>query len=276
VTYYFKSMCVITIALLLCSCFSKYWGKDFVYKKEKNQLRVVTYNINYGERKWHISSPQKTTNAIRRLDGDIVLLQESNPFWQAYLNKQLFDLYPYRLYKHDDSAGGLAILSKYPINNQRYTDSLIGWHPAWIFDVNTPIGVLQMANLHLTPPLISKADPNFSVAAYFSTPVIRDREIRYYYQLINPNLPTIIAGDFNESDNGFVTQFLKQKGFKDAQSMQGKGLNTWRWSLGLITLQRKLDHIFYNHAITETRVQLLHDGDSDHYPLAVDLVRVAS
>ncbi len=246
-------------------------GNDRVVQKNNNHLRIVTYNINWGNSTWPITAPQKTADAIKLLDGDIVLLQEATAFWQNYFKEHLSELYPYQLFKPKDDGGGLAVLTKYPVRDQQYTHSLIGWHPGWIFDVASPYGKVQIANLHLTPPLISKDNLNFNLSAYFSTPAIREREIEFYYQFIQPHLPTVIAGDFNEGTQGLVTQFLNQHGFIDVQFQQAKKKSTWQWRFGLFMVQQQLDHIFYNNSFIETNAQVYYGGDSDHFPLAVDL-----
>ncbi|RUR19664.1 hypothetical protein ELY21_03440 [Legionella sp. km535] len=259
------------ILLILPSCSAKFMGNDRVVQKNINHLRIVTYNINWGNSTWPITAPQKTVDAIKLLDGDIVLLQEATAFWQNYFKEHLSELYPYQLFKPKDDGGGLAVLTKYPVRDQQYTHSLIGWHPGWIFDVASPYGKVQIANLHLTPPLISKDNLNFNLSAYFSTPAIREREIEFYYQFIQPYLPTVIAGDFNEGTQGLVTQFLNQHGFTDVQFQQGKKKSTWQWRFGLFMVQQQLDHIFYNNSFIETNAQVYYGGDSDHFPLAVDL-----
>ena len=271
----FKWFGLVLMLLILSSCYTRFFTRDLLYKKEKNQLRVVTYNVNWGEKEFPVTAPQETTNAIKLLDGDIVLLQEATSFWQTYFKEHLTNIYPYQSFKSQGDAGGLAVLSKYPFTTQEYTQSAIGWHPGWIIDVDSPYGMLQVADLHLTPPLVSKANLNFGLGAYFSSPGIREKEIDYYYQFLRRNVPTIIAGDFNEEDHGFVTQFLNQHGFVDAQFKHGRHEFTWHWKIGFITIHRKLDHIFYNHWFKETRTQVYHGGDSDHDPLAVDLTRLS-
>lgn len=271
---YFKGISSIYILiLLLSSCYTKPDRIEPIHKKKKGEVRVVTYNINWGDKNFSITEPQKTLDAIKYIDGDIVLLQEVTPYWNYYLKAQLSEVYPYLLFKTDGKAGGLAVLSKYPVSGQQYIKSPIGWHNGWIMNVNSPWGVLQVANLHLTPPLINKANPSFSLSAYFSTPMIRKKEITNYYRFLKKSYPSIIAGDFNEDNNGFVTQFLNEHGYTDAKNRQSLFEFTWQWNLGLITLKRKLDHVFYNQSFIEKKAQSIRYGDSDHLPLVVDLKR---
>lgn len=273
---YSKWICLISVVLLLTACFSKLSNYFNVSKKAANQFRVVTYNINWGESNWPILAPQTTLRAINNIKGDLLLLQEATPYWMHYFKEHLISTYPYQLFKPKGNGGGLAILSKYPVTTKQYNHSSMGWHPGWIVDVKSPLGLMQVANLHLSPPLISKANVSFSLSNYFADPEIHEKEVHFYYQYIKRNLPTVIAGDFNEGDNGFVSQYLNQQGFIDAKPKSGMHLSTWSWKLGMFTLGGKLDHIFYNQWLTATKVQVLYDGDSDHYPFFVDLKRSPS
>lgn len=181
---FFKLTFIIATVLLFSYCASKNLGRDPIDKKKRNELRVVTYNVNWGQSNWTITAPQVTSNSIRLLEGDIVLLQEATPYWYEYLKKHLSDLYPYQLFKPQGDGGGLAILSRYQVTNQKYTHSSISCHPGWKVDMKSHYGVIQVANLHLTPPLISKSNLKFGLDAYFSTPAIREQEVEYYYQFV--------------------------------------------------------------------------------------------
>lgn len=256
--------------LFLSACNSGLHNPEIVQRKVKNQFRVVTYNLNWGEGEFTVTSPKDTMFALEHMNADLVLLQEVTSFWYRNINANLSKIYPYRAYKADGDAGGLAALSKYPIIDLHYKKAKICWHQAMLFSVKSPMGTVQVANLHLTPPLASKKNLSFSPIVYFTSPKIRKNEAEYYYQQLKNNSPTIIAGDFNEGDNGFVRQFLIQKGYTDALK---PNQCSWQWKMGLITLRRKLDHIFYNHQLKQTHAQIVHDGDSDHFPTLVDLIR---
>lgn len=71
-----------------------------------------------------------------------------------------------------------------------------------------------------------------------------------------------------------MAKYLNQQGFKDAQFKSGKSDFTWRWTFGLFTVKRKMDHIFYDQSFIQINAQVLYDGDSDHFLLALDLKRV--
>lgn len=257
----------------LSSCTPNYQQVGELRKKEPDQLRVVTYNVNWGkDGDVTITAPKKTCEAIRDTAGDIVLVQESTLFWQQYFKKEFAERYPYQLFKSQDHAGGFSVLSRFPVTTLHYQHSHIGWHPAWILRVNSPYGVIQVANIHLNPPLISEKKPHFALVPYFYTPQKRLKEIKYYLKLLKPNIPTVLAGDFNEDNNGWVTQFLNQNGFRDTRIKENQNEMTWHWSLGFIPFKRRLDHIFVNNFLSIMHSQVIYSGDSDHYPLEADLV----
>ncbi len=163
-------------------------------------------------------------------------------------------------------------MSKFPFTTQYYIDPHIGWYPIWIVTAATPLGKMQIANLHLTPPLESESSMGFLASAVFTTPAVRLAEARYVYSLLNPKLTTIIAGDFNENETGSAVNFM-QKHFYDVFKIERPSIYTWHWETPLFTLTDRLDHIFYSHDLAQVRLQVLKAGNSDHFPLMVDLVK---
>src|SRR5437773_1751707 len=61
--------------------------------------------------------------------------------------------------------------------------------------VATPIGAVQILDVHLRPPM---SDGGSWVAGFFTTREVREREMAYHVEKLDPKLPTVIAGDFNE------------------------------------------------------------------------------
>lgn len=270
---YAQLMYLFCISFLTSSCYSPTSANESCIKKAKSDLRVVTYNINWGGNRFSTTAPKKSLKVLRQIDADIVLLQEMTPFWFNALKSHLSSVYPYMEFKNDDHAGGIAYISKYPVRRIQYLRPSVKkeWHLGVIMDVDSPTGPLQVLNLHLTPPLISKNNASFSIIPFFSTCRIREKEIRFFYDHMQKNLPTIIVGDFNESDNGFVRYFLRQHGFRDAPS---PFQYSWEWKIGAFKMKRKLDHVFYNPYFKLDHVQIIHDGDSDHFPIVVDLRKI--
>ncbi|KTD07047.1 endonuclease/exonuclease/phosphatase family protein [Legionella jamestowniensis] len=236
-------------------------------------LRISTYNINWGKGPWKLTSPTTSMDALRQTNADIILLQETTPFWQEMLEKNFGKRYPYRYFQHHNNAGGLAVIAKFPCETIEYIHPQIGWHPIWIFKSDTSLGPIQFANLHLTPPLVNESSMGFMFHALFTSPPIRLQEIYHVKQCLQPEIPTIIAGDFNEGDNGGVVNYLRNQNFIDAlNATQFKGY-TWRWRIAILCFRERLDRMFSSPSLKPVNSEVIYDGDSDHFPLLVDFVK---
>ena len=106
-------------------------------------LSIATFNVNFG-----LDGDPDTVAAIP--DADIVLLQETTEAWEHALET---DPHPYRAFRHCCLAGGLAILSRFPFREAAYVDPPEGgWFPGWVLVAETPLGRLQLLDVHLRPP----------------------------------------------------------------------------------------------------------------------------
>jgi len=227
---------------------------------------VMTYNVNFG-----MPGATEAARAILETDADIVCLQETTPAWQQYLTGQLGERYPHSRYKHRGGAGGMGVLSKLPFRNVAYTDPQAGWFPSWIIEVETPLGPVQICNVHLRPPLSDRG--SISPAAYVNTPEIHRREIAEAYGQMDGKRPRLIVGDFNENDAGGGIAWLGERGFKDALSEFNTSEKTWCWKVGPITLRDRLDHILHSSDLHAASAWVLAKGKSDHRPVVAIVER---
>jgi endonuclease/exonuclease/phosphatase family metal-dependent hydrolase len=221
---------------------------------------VMTYNVNYG-----MPGAAEAARAIRETDADIVCLQETTPAWREYLTAKLGDRYPHCRYKHGAAAGGMGVLSKLPFRDVAYTEPQAGWFPSWIIEAETPLGPVQICNVHLRPPLSDRG--SISPSAYMNTPKTHAREIAEAYGKMDSNRPRLIVGDFNENDSGGGIAWLGKWGFKDALSQFDTSSNTWRWKVGAITLRNRFDHILHSGDLHSASAWVVAKGKSDHLPV---------
>eukprot|EP00122_Pirum_gemmata_P014920 Pgem_evm1s13930 len=75
----------------------------------------------------------KVLEGILKTNGDIIVLQETHKGWENYLVAHLQNVYPHRIWRHEiegllpqnskmsASAGGSAVLSKFPIKELFFT-----------------------------------------------------------------------------------------------------------------------------------------------------------
>ena len=119
-----------------------------VFSPEQSHLKVVTYNVN-----WGFANPENVVNFLTEAGTDIVCLQETHRQWETALKARLKQRYPHCVFKEWGAAGGIAIMSRYELKNVTFIEPTAGWFPALLADVQTPIGLVQILNVHLRPPL---------------------------------------------------------------------------------------------------------------------------
>lgn len=232
-------------------------------------LKVMTFNVNYG-----VAGDESTLLAMSQEDADVILLQETTPQWERAIRERLGQSYPHMLFRHCCGAGGLAVLSRFKLEDKDYIQAPApGWFPAWRLLTTTPLGVVQLLNVHLRPPV---SDTGSFVSGYFSTPKIREAEIRAYKGRLDPALPTIIAGDFNENAKGDAVSHLVASGLRSVLPEYAPDRNTWRWPTSVGTMRAQLDHIVYDpkHYAPLT-AYVVEAGRSDHLPVVAVFERQA-
>lgn len=229
-------------------------------------LRLVTYNVNYAN-----PDQQASLDAIATTDADIVLLQEITPSWQRALARRFQTQYPHQVFHiHARAAGGIAVLSKLDIESDDLLPSPNpGWFPAERIVVRTESGRVQILNVHLRPAI----DNGSWIKGYFTTPPLRLREIQTYWPRLVRDLPTIVAGDFNESPEGSALAFLAKRGFTRVATPAPR---TWRYEVTRAgkrseVLAMDIDHVMIDRHFTAREPRVLDAGTSDHRPVAVTI-----
>jgi endonuclease/exonuclease/phosphatase family metal-dependent hydrolase len=229
-------------------------------------LRVLSYNVNYGLADDDGAEPS-TLRAIVEADADVIFLQETTPSWAAALRAHLAGAYPHMAF-HDAGHGpaGLAVLSRLPVEEHDVLPA-VTWFPAQRVVLQTPLGRVQALNVHLRPPF----DDNGSiVSGYFSTPAVRVAEIDAFVGALDPALPTLLVGDFNE-DDGDAVKRMTARGFVDAVPRFAPAAHTWRWQVSAIQVTGRLDHLFYDERWQALDVRVHDVGKSDHLPIVAVL-----
>lgn len=233
---------------------------------EPRAMRVMSYNVNFG-----LAGDPEGAAAIASAAPDIVLLQETDADWEAALVGALGATYPHQRFEPppDWPAGGMGILSKYPIVSADILASTAGPFFAWRLVVDTPLGRIQLLDVHLKPPM---SDSGSWVVGFFSTRNQRLSEAMQHAGSLDRSLPTIIAGDFNEESSGKALAYLDDQGYVDATVQFAGARRTWEWPVGSITLRFQLDHILYDTRLIAIAGGIVERGRSDHKPIWADFV----
>jgi len=229
-------------------------------------LSVVTYNVNCA-----LAQPENVTEFLIGCDASVICLQETHRRWETILRTALEEKYPHSVFREWGEAGGLAVMSRYELQEIRLLEPRAGWWPALLVEVETPLGSVQVLDVHLKPPLA--ADGCVTVGAYCRAPGIHIEEISGFLRYADISRPLIIAGDFNENETCRALRWLMDQGFTDALSGYDVRSKTWRWKtlLGII-LNDRYDHILFNDGLACTGAVVDYVAASDHMPVRAVLV----
>jgi endonuclease/exonuclease/phosphatase (EEP) superfamily protein YafD len=223
-------------------------------------ISVMTYNLNF-----EIAGDQDTIGVVEKDNPDVVFFQEANEVWTQSLQDRLGYRYKHVTFRIDDPyAAGIGMMSKYPIVSTEYLPK-VDWFPALRVVLDTPLGHLQVLNVHLRPP-VSK--PGGFVLGAFQTPGIRRHEISEFATYLDPNLPTLIVGDFNENEYGRAVSWLEDHGYRSSLPEFSPNAKTWRWPLtSYVSMRERYDHLCYNDLLEPKSVTVENAGWSDHLPV---------
>jgi endonuclease/exonuclease/phosphatase family metal-dependent hydrolase len=218
--------------------------------------------VNWGE-----PEPNLAAELIKKSGAEIVCLQETTPDWETYLRASVAHEYPFMDFRNskDRMGGGLAFLSKIPMKEVEYIPSNTRWFDGWITAFDTDIGKIQVLTIHLHPQVGNRG--SWTVGGYLFTGDDRLKEIQRFAEALAPSTPTIVAGDFNDTDHGAPVEWLKKEGFTDALREFDRHSDTWEWHVGLIHVRRRLDHILYSRELSCCSAAVIHAGASDHFPV---------
>jgi endonuclease/exonuclease/phosphatase (EEP) superfamily protein YafD len=248
------------ILLLLTGCVSRPTRIPAAIDPATPRVSVMTFNVNFA-----LADDPATLAAVAQQNADIVFLQETTPQWERGLRSRCGAEYPHVQFHHDaGAAGGLGVISKLPIERIDYLPAK-DWFPAARVVLMSPLGRLQVLNVHLRPPISNSGS---AVSGYFSTPPVREQEIATFAAALDKSLPTLIVGDFNENERGRAARWLHANGYRSALPEFAPKAQTWRWRTSyLLSLNGRYDHLCYDARLTPLRVEVRNAGRSDHLPV---------
>ncbi|CAN5168203.1 hypothetical protein BH09SUM1_BH09SUM1_22570 [soil metagenome] len=169
-------------------------------------LTVLTYNC--------LSSNTDfagTQRIIEQANPDVVCLQEASPAARTFLRQKLAAKFP-----HFSSLGGtttdgtITVLSRYPIRQPLVADGM------WVGFINVGGREVQLANVHLSGLGKWAKTPAEMTKEFARTEEIRTTQLHKLFLRLEPNYPTIIAGDCNTLPGSNVCKLLAEKRFTDS------------------------------------------------------------
>lgn len=230
---------------------------------------LATYNVNYGN-----PDLKDVVASIRLAGADVVALQETNKESEEFIRKELSKTYPHMRFDHAPTAGGLALLSKVPLEGAKYlppAKDLGGWFGTQLARVTLQGRQLQIVNVHLvaTVPKPGTSMIEF-LKLYAACETVRDKEIRRLVGQLPKHWPVVMLGDYNSiSKISSVLDFMAKSGFADdlAEVVAEADLQpTWHWTIGKEEYKARLDYLFSRQTAARTvSAKVLPSDASDHY-----------
>lgn len=259
-----KCVPIFAISLLLFGCVAT--PKPNFHPEQPN-LKIVSYNVNYG-----FVNSEDVVEYLVCEDADVVCLQETHRYWENVLTSRLSEKYPHRIFRESEAASGIAIMSRYRLQDIKLIEPAEGWFPALFARIQTPVGLIQVLNVHLRPPLADNGA--VSIGAYYRAKDIHSEEIGGFIKHTKSNEPLIVLGDFNENEKSKAIRQLVEDGFTDALSIYDRNSETWVWKTSAgIELKNRYDHILYNNYLVCTGAKVTSVNASDHMPVAAVITR---
>ncbi|MFF0170180.1 endonuclease/exonuclease/phosphatase family protein [Streptomyces prasinus] len=215
------------------------------------EFRVMTSNVEFGR------ATPGLVDAVRRLKPDLVFVQECDHLCDALLRRELTADYPHRRAVGGGGAEGSVILSRFQLRGTDGVPGTLGM-PGAVADVDGHDVRLQLA--HPMPPVPGQVD-------------VWERELRGLRDVVtaDPTVPTVLAGDFNASQDHAAFRRLLDSGLSDAARLGGAH-RVPTWPAGTTPVfGAQIDHVLVSRQFAADRPRFLDLADTDHRTLVVDL-----
>ncbi|WP_217142802.1 endonuclease/exonuclease/phosphatase family protein [Streptomyces sp. AC627_RSS907] len=214
-------------------------------------VRVLTSNVEFGRGTGSLIA------TVRREKPDLLFVQECEYTCDAALRRDLAADYPHRQAVEGGGSEGSVILSAFPLEPAPGVPGTMGM-PAAVADVRGHAVRLQLA--HPMPPL-----PDQVGLWREELGALRDAAAEH------GGTPTVLAGDFNASQDHAAFRRILDTGLRDAARLAGAD-RTATWPTRTApAFGVQIDHVLVSEDFAAHRARFLDLADTDHRALVVDL-----
>lgn len=216
------------------------------------QVRVLTANLQFGratEGLWEIMRGERP---------HLVAVQECDRRCAARLRQpRVRRAYPYQVITGNEPAEGSALLSVYPLRDVQRVPGQLSM-PSAVADIEGTDVRVQVA--HPMPPMPDSTDSWRSELAALRAMAAARGDTR-----------TIIAGDFNASQDHAAFRQILDTGMRDSARLTGRS-RTPTWPAPLAPpFGAQIDHILLSERLTPVHTRFVELPRSDHQGLLADV-----
>jgi endonuclease/exonuclease/phosphatase (EEP) superfamily protein YafD len=226
---------------------------DAAERTVKARFRVLTANLRYGV------ATQTLLRTLRRERPQIVSVQECETRCaEALRGAKMRESYPYRHIIEGPGASGSALLSTFPLEGKASLPGRLAM-PGAVADVSGTRVKVQVA--HPMPP---RPDALGSWR--------KELKSLRSYGASRGETPTIVAGDFNSSQDHAAFRSILQTGLNDASRLTGQSRTpTWPNDTSLRPMGAQIDHVLVSDPLTAVEAKFVELEGSDHLGVLADI-----
>ena len=218
----------------------------------KVRFRLLTANLQFGD------ATHALLDTLRRERPQLVSVQEcDHRCAKALRSREMREAYPHRMIVGGSPAEGSALLSVFPLSDKHEVEGRLSM-PGATADVRGRRVRLQVA--HPMPPEFRGLDT-----------WRRELGALRAYAERRGDLPTIIAGDFNSTQDHAAFRAVLDTGMHDAARMLGQSRTpTWP-SLTAPPLGAQIDHVLVSRPLVPVEGRFLDYSGTDHRAFLTDI-----
>lgn len=216
------------------------------------ELRILTSNVEFGR------GTPALLPLIDREHPDLVFVEECEQTCRDSLNEHLTATYPYRSAVEESGSAGSVILSRHPLTPTAGIPGTMGMPGA---TTRTGDRTIRLQLAHPMPPL-----PRQIPLWHRELSRLRD-----YAAAGAPGTSTILAGDFNATQDHAAFRRILDTGLRDAARLAGADRAPSWPSRTAPAIGAQIDHVLLSRDFTTNEARFLHVAGSDHRALLVDV-----